>query len=112
MAKKKLLSHNYLELQPLLLSTKWVNWFQAINSNFYNSIWRLLAKLHVNDIFGTRVTLFEVVVVRDEENTKTISDNLEMVEALFDDNANAEAKRDKPTLYALQFHDWKDPTLI
>ena len=72
----------------------------------------MLAKLHVNDIFGTRVTLFEVVVVRDEENTKTISDNLEMVEALFDDNANAEAKRDKPTLYALQFHDWKDPTLI
>ena len=37
--------------------------------------------------------------------TKTISDNLEMVEALFDDNANAEAKRDKPTLYAMQFHD-------
>ena len=35
-----------------------------------------------------------------------------MVEALFDDNANAEAKRDKPTLYAMQFHDWKDPTLI
>ena len=59
----------------------------------------------MNDIFGTRVTLFEVVVVRDEENTKTISDNLEMVEALFDDNTNAEAKRDKPTLYALQFHD-------
>ena len=38
-------------------------------------------------------------------STKTISDNLEMVEALFDDNANAEAKRDKPTLYAMQFHD-------
>ena len=38
-------------------------------------------------------------------STKTISDNLEMVEALFDDNANAEAKRDKPTLYAMRFHD-------
>ena len=37
--------------------------------------------------------------------TKTISDNLEMVEALFDDNVNAEAKRDKPTLYAMRFHD-------
>ena len=59
----------------------------------------------MNDIFGTRVTLFEVVVVGDGGNTKTISDNLEMVEALFDDNTNAEAKRDKPTLYAMQFHD-------